>query len=218
MHLLPDQLMFGVAPHLLIDCAHQIHDQDWDDGRFTIGIEDFAKALGAPLGESTLVLLAMLADGFFERADGQGDRYVPTQKLGQLALAKISCGITRAEAEALLARVVEKAAWVNKQLDAYEHRISCVVVFGSYLTDKQHLGDLDIGVELEELPGCSDRRKSEGFDVWLRRGVAARNRSLRALRLRQPKKISVHALEEVRRLNTPFRLVFGVLPESSNGG
>src|SRR3546814_10651598 len=82
------------------------------------------------------------------------------------------------------------------------------------MSDKPHLGDLDIGVELEELPGRGDRRKGEDIDIWLRRGQAAQNRALRALRLRQPKKISVHALDEVRRLSTPFRLVFGVLPRS----
>lgn len=218
MHLPPDQLVFGVAPALLIDCARQIHDRDWDIRRFTLGADDFAKALGAPLGESTPVLLAMLADGFFERTDEQADRYVPTQKLGQLALASISPGITRDEATDLLSRLVEKAAWVNARPDAYDHRIACVVVFGSYLTDKPHLGDLDIAVELEELPDRGRRRKGEGLDAWLRRGQAARNRARRALRLRQPKKISVHALDEVLNLKTPFRVVFGVLPSSSKGG
>ncbi len=218
MHLVPDQTLFGVAPDLLIDCARQIHDRDWDDQRFNVGIEDFATALGAPLGESMPVLLAMLADGFFERVDGQSDRYVPTQKLGQLALASVSPGLTRAEADALLARIVEKAAGVNTPPDAYDHRIVCVVVFGSYLTDKPHLGDLDIGVELEELPGRGARRTGEAPDARLRRAQAARSRSLRALRLRQPKKISVHGLDEVRRLDTPFRLVFGVLPEPCKGG
>lgn len=218
MHLLPDQLMFGVAPALLIDCARQIHERDCDIKRFSLSVDDFARALGAPLIESTPVLLAMLADGFFERVGGQADCYVPTRKLGQLALAKISTGISREEADTLLARIVEKAAWVNAHPDAYDHRIACVVVFGSYLTDKPHLGDLDIGVELEELSGRGRRREGESIDAWLRRGQAAHNRALRALRLRQPKKISVHGLDEILSLNTPFRLMFGALSEPSKVG
>jgi predicted nucleotidyltransferase len=212
MHLLPDQLLFGVAPALLVDCARQIHDRDWDEHRHSIDIDAFSKALGAPIGESAPVLQAMLEAGFFEPADGTVGRYLPTRKLGQLALASISPGISRQEADALLAQIVEKAGWVNARSDQYDHRIACVVVFGSYLTDKPHLGDLDIGVSLEELR--DRRRKNEGEDIyaWLRRAGAARNRALRALRLRQPKKISVHKLDEVIGLNTPYRVVFGTLP------
>lgn len=213
MHLLPDQLMFGVAPALLIDCARQIHERDYDEVRHAFDIEAFSKALGAPVSESGPVLQAMLAGGFFERAEGAESRYVATRKLGQLALASISHGISRDEADTLLALIVEKAAWVNARPDAYENRIDCVVVFGSWLTDKRHLGDLDIGVALSELRDRSSRREGEGFDEWLKRGMAARNRALRALRLRQPKKISVHELDEVVRLGTPFKVVFGKLPD-----
>ncbi len=213
MHLLPDQLMFGVAPALLVDCARQIHERDYGDKRHALDIEAFSKALGAPVSESGPVLQAMLADGFFERAEGEENRYVATRKLGQLALASISPGISRGEADTLLARVVEKAAWVNARPDEFDHRIDCVVVFGSWLTDKPHLGDLDIGAALNELPDRSDRRKGESLDEWLGRGIAARNRALRALRLRQPKKISVHGLDEVVRLGTPFKVVFGEPPD-----
>jgi len=216
MHLLPDQLMYGVAPALLVDCARQIHEHDYDDERHAFDIEAFSKALGAPVSESSPVLQAMLADGFFERAEGEGNRYVATRKLGQLALASISPGISRDEANTLLALIVEKAAWVNVRPAEFDHRIDCVVVFGSWLTDKLHLGDLDIGVALAELANSNDRRKGESFDEWLRRGMAARNRALRALRLRQPKKISVHELDEVVRLGTPFKVVFGQLPERAD--
>ena len=70
-------------------------------------------------------------------------------------------------------------------------------------------------LELEELPGAGRRRKGESMHAWLRRGEAARNRALRALRLRQPRNISVHALDEVLRLKTPYRLVFGSLPKGA---
>lgn len=215
MHLLPDQLMFGVAPVLLIDCARQLHERDYDGEKHAFGIEEFSQALGAPVSESGLVLEAMLAAGFFEPLDGDSDRYIATKQLGQLALAKISSGISRSEAEALLARVVEKVAWVNARPEAYENRIDCVVVFGSWLTDKPHLGDLDIGVALSELRDRSRRREGEGFYEWLERGMAAKNRTLRALRLRQPRKISVHGLDEVVRLGTPFKVVFGTLPQEA---
>jgi hypothetical protein len=215
MHLLPEQLKFGVAPALLIDCARQLHERDYDDEKHAFGIEGFSKALGAPVSESGPVLQAMLAAGFFEPLDGDPSRYICTKQLGQLALAKISSGISRSEADVLLARVVEKAAWVNARPEAYENRIDCVVVFGSWLSEKPHLGDLDIGVALSELRDRSRQREGEGFYEWLQRGTAAKNRTLRALRLRQPRKISVHGLDEVVRLGTPFKVVFGTLPRET---
>ncbi|KGM52504.1 hypothetical protein N792_05405 [Lysobacter concretionis Ko07 = DSM 16239] len=205
--------MYGVAPALLIDCARQIHDWGLGAARCDFDIDDFSKALGAPISESIPVLQAMLADGVFTIAEGVPDRYVASQKLGQLALAKISPGISRAEAENLLAQVVEKASEINARSDSYDHRVTCLVVFGSYLTDKPHLGDLDIGAALDELPGRGDRREGEAIDAWLRRCEAARSRAARALRLRQPKKISVHEWDEVMRLQTPYELVFGALPD-----
>lgn len=213
MHLLPEQLKFGVAPALLVDCARQLHERDYDSEKHAFGIEEFSKALGAPVSESGPVLDAMLAAGFFEPLDGDLDRYIATKQLGQLALAKISFGISRSEADLLLARIVEKAAWVNARPEAYGNRINCVVVFGSWLTDKPHLGDLDIAVALSELRDHSREREGESFYEWLERGTAAKNRTLRALRLRQPRKISVHGLDEIVRLGIPFKLVFGTLPQ-----
>jgi predicted nucleotidyltransferase len=210
MYLLPDQLMFGVAPALLIDCARQIHD--WDvDCSFTI--EKFSEALGAPVSESAPVLKAMMETGLFRSAADKDSYFITEQKLGQLALAKISRGISRTEARRLLDKIIEKAAWVNAHSDAFGHNIECVVVFGSYLTEKPHLGDLDIGVSLNELRGQFTQGDGESFYDSFRRVMAARHRTLRAIRLRQPKKISIHDLDEVIRLETPYKVVFGTLPE-----
>ena len=212
MHLKPDQLLFGVAPRLLIDGARQIHSWDMAGEGRSFSVEQFSEALGAPVSEAGPVLHAMVADGFFVCPEGDSGRYVATPKLGQLALAKLSHGISRKEAGELLALIVKKAAWVNAHPDRYDHRIACVVVFGSWLIEKPHLGDLDIGVALEELPDRLRNRDGASLTEWIRRGEAARNRALRALRLRQPEKISVHQLDEVTRLGTAYEVVFGALP------
>jgi hypothetical protein len=46
----------------------------------------------------------------------------------------------------------------------------------------------------------------------MQRNLAARERTLRALRLRQPKKISLHELDEVVGSKTMYRVIFGSPP------
>ena len=64
-----------------------------------------------------------------------------------MASRKKNVGITRAKADHLIAALVERA----KAIDAdpqYLYGISRLAVFGSYLTGKEKLGDIDIAVEL----------------------------------------------------------------------
>jgi len=205
MYLRPNELMFGVAPAILLDCARQLHRHDY--GPFSLS--DFCKALGAPIRESQPVLAQMISEGFITAQTGDGGTYLATSKLGQLALANVSEGLPRLQADALLAQVLVKAASVNEHPEKHGCVVIRVVVFGSYLTQKEVLGDLDIGVELKELPrpGAHDERAR--YRDWSR-GMASPSTKVRSLlRLRKPKQISIHDFDEVLRLGTPYRLVFG---------
>lgn len=201
--------MFGVAPALLIDCAVQIHEGHYSDEDQSLSLDDFSRALGAPISESAPVLHAMVAEGFFEQRDGQ--RFAPTQKLGQLALAKISSGISRTEAEALLGQIERKAEWINQRPNEFGYRVCCIAVFGSYLSSKTVLGDLDIGVAVEEIRESQIHAGDGDIYARIERSMAARRRTLKALRLRQPRKISIHEMSELMNLDTRYRLIFGAL-------
>lgn len=205
MHLRPDSLLFGVEPTILVDCAGQLRNQ-------TLGfsLEDFCEAIGAPMREAEPVLRLMIDGGYI--ATKRESLYVPTQKLGQLALASVSVGLTRAEAELLLQRIIFKAAEVNAHPDEYPSSVTCLVVFGSYLTAKDHLGDLDVGVELAEARRTRALKGGGGIREIFTDRFAAANKSLAALRLRKPKVISLHPLRDVLDLNTPYRVVFGAMP------
>lgn len=211
MLLIPNELLFGVAPEILVDCARQLHARNGQD--FSLGY--FCETLGAPLGEASIVLDEMVVAGFFAVDKSSADCYVPTTKLAQLALANISNGVSRAEAEELLQRVIDRADLINSDLQKSECRVTCIVVFGSYLTDKAILGDLDIGVEIQEI-----RRSDQSAPINIRKlmmgGATPWSRAVAALRLRKPKKISVHQLDEVLGLGTPYRVVFGAISEEHN--
>lgn len=211
MHLRPNELMFGVAPAILLDCARQLHQ--YDHRPFTLN--DFCEALGAPQREAQPVLMQMISEGFIAAPTSDVGAYSTMPKLGQLALANISEGLPRAQADALLAQVLAKAELINKHPEKHECAIIRVAVFGSYLTQKEILGDLDIGVELKELPRLRSHDKGARYRALIR-GVASPSTKVRALlRLRKPKQISIHDFEEVFRLGTPYRLVFGEAPDTA---
>ena len=211
MHLLPGELCFGVAPEILVDCARKLHQYDMRP----LTVNEFSEALGAPIREAVLVLDEMTAAGFFHLKAGEQVLYWPTTKLGQLALANISNGLTRSTASQLLKRVIERAELINSDPEKHACQVVCLVVFGSYLTDKLVLGDLDIGVELREIRGPNERLSIAELRKCMQGAASPTLKAMSALRLQKPKQISIHRLEEVLRIGTPYMIVFGELPFSS---
>lgn len=207
MHLLPNELRFGVAPEILLDCARQIHGRDAE----TVSLDEFSMALGAATREAQPVLEAMAAAGFFAADTDQPMLYRPTSKLGQLALANISNGLTRETAGQLLQRVIDRARLINSEPGKYACEIRCLVVFGSYLTDKPILGDLDLGVEFREIRSTEAQWSFAEVRRLMRGGASPASKVMSALRLQKPKQISIHRLEEVIALGTPYEIVFGTL-------
>jgi predicted nucleotidyltransferase len=207
MKLLPDELMFGVAPSILIDCAVQIHDRERD-----FELDDFCEALGAPAEEAGPVLERLVRAGFARPDKLDAGRFHPTKKWGQLALAKVSRGLPRADADTLLQKIIAKARAINAGPNSQFRKIGCVVVFGSYLRRAPVLGDLDIGVALD--PKDERRLAPNGLSLaeWFRKGSAPDRRTYSALRLRKPQYVSVHKFDEVIELKTPYRVIFGKEP------
>jgi hypothetical protein len=208
MNIAPDSLPYGAAPAILLDCAQQLHEMD---GRpFTF--DDFCVALGASRSESEPVIEQLIVDGFLYPGDSADATYICSSRMGQLALAKISHGLPRDEATRLLNAVIEKSEAINADPEKYPYAVTCLAVFGSFLTEKEVLGDLDIGVTLS-LREC--RREKFGL-TSLKRGMSSYAKTLAALRLRKPAKISIHEMDEVIRLETPYRVIFGEMPSLSS--
>jgi predicted nucleotidyltransferase len=76
--------------------------------------------------------------------------------------------MNRAAAEALLEEVLARVARINSDSDLL-HYITEVRVFGSYLSDSEDLGDLDLAIKLE-------RRRIEGQWVKAARVLADKSR------------------------------------------
>lgn len=212
MKLLPGKLVFGVAPSILIDCAVQIHDRERD-----FDLDDFCEALGAPVEEARSVLEKLVHAGFAKPDKSGADRFHPTKKWGRLALAKVSRGLTRADADVLMEKIIAKARAINAGSDNRFRKISCLVVFGSYFRKAPILGDLDIGVALD--PEDEEQTDFEGMSLaeWFRKASAPDRRTYSSLRLRKPQYISIHKFDEVVRLKAPYSVIFGKEPRKKPG-
>jgi len=205
MNLLPDQLYFGVHPKILVVCAERLASHE------DFNLEDFAEAIGTPTWEAEPVLGELLAAGFVSA--GIAGSYSPAMKFKQLANARVSQGIPRTEADQLVERVLAKAHEINSKPEQFACSVGCIVVFGSYLTEKPVLGDIDLGVHVLERRRSTDDKQE--FLRLLKSGklLSPLKKTYAALRLRQPQKISLHDLQEVTELNTPYKIIFGVLPK-----
>lgn len=196
----PGGQLFGVAAGILIECADKLLD-----GSERFSEEAFCAAIGAPWDEARPVIESLIAAGYLERVEG----YEPlkgTKLFNQLANAHVSPGMTRPEAQILLDRVIAKAESINAD-PQYACKVTCIAVFGSYLTDAPVLGDLDLGIahRTDRTLEAIQAERGGLFD----RLTAPSRRTFAALRLRKPKQISLHEFSEIGVLKTPFKVVFG---------
>lgn len=206
MRLKPGELLFGVKPEILVDCAQQLCVKDEFD------VARFCEAIGAPESEARCVLNQLIGAGFVEDRPTEDDPFKHTPLFRQLALAHISEGISREFASMLLKQICNKAEAINSNPKEFPHAVECIAVFGSYLSNKLVLGDLDIGVNLSGGRKLTRAEISKDVQNMMQGRSTSEDRTLAALRLRKPKVISVHTLREVLSLDTPFRLVWGTLP------
>ena len=204
MRLTPNTPTFGVKPEILRDCAFQLR------GLNSFNIDGFCKAIGAPAEEATPVLEHLLREGFVSM-DG-AERYLPTRRFLQLAIASISHGLSRPEASTLLQRVIERAGDINARPTEFDHHITRLAVFGSYLGSNELLGDLDIAFDYQWNP------EPVGIPVkpWSYKKSAGNfSKMLSYLRLRKRRQISLHTWEEINRLKTPYKVVFEYEPRKN---
>ena len=96
--------------------------------------------------------------------------------------------LARAEAERLLRSIVAKAQHINAHPEEFPFAVVSISVFGSFLTDKPVLGDLDVAIEVT-------RVRQPEYGGHYARDVHWAEKTGRALRLRRPKVISVHWLD-----------------------
>jgi predicted nucleotidyltransferase len=99
--------------------------------------------------QTQAVVSALTSLGYIERIDLKDDRiwFTPTDLGVSLSLASAAKRITRKTAERSIAEFMKRVHWLNHNRK-YLFKVTAVVVYGSYLTSTESLGDVDIAVEL----------------------------------------------------------------------
>jgi hypothetical protein len=113
---------------------------------------DFAVSLGIGLTTAEPIWRAFISDGYIGESEG---RFVPTQRMAQLSMARFGKPLPRKKAAVFLEQTIANAQAVNAEpADAQLYYVTSLAVFGSYLDEsKTELGDLDLAWSLEERPG-----------------------------------------------------------------
>ena len=156
---------------------------------------------------------ALVRAGYVIPDENHKTRYLVTPLGMQLSNAKFISRISREKAEALLQSFLVRVISINER-DELTHKVTGVRVFGSYLTDKADLGDIDLAVAIKA------RRESH-----VKESVERANQSVRAVRsfldritfgrseVRKLLKggsryLSIHEFDEVDELGIPYKVLF----------
>lgn len=154
---------------------------DWNEriaGLGMVEIRDLMKRMHRPVSPTEFagMVPANSADALATELEARG--WIERDKDGYLdpTLAGVSVGMAkklkplpRSEADRLLREVVTAANEINTD-SRYSHNVARLAVFGSYLTDRETLNDLDIAYDLEARWA---RGSSESMEVVSARSNAA---------------------------------------------
>jgi hypothetical protein len=172
--------------------------------------------------EAKRVLAALVTDGYLEPHEptDQHDKskYQTSVKGRQLAAANLTPRFDRAKADNEVAALVARANEINTrdELVFFVHKITA---FGSYLTDSNDLGDIDLVVEVEprreqkHTDESHYRADNSGKTLdFLASLYYGQREVLQLLRARKPR-LSFNRNSTLK-LDTEFRVLFEWLPDA----
>lgn len=129
-------------------------------------IKEIATVLGCAIKDVKLLFEKLIKEEYliFEKKKFRNTYYyevTETEKGRRLGVTRANPAITRAKADLLLAELLERVEKVNNNIDLV-YKVENVKVFGSYLSDQEILGDIDVAVKLEKkVTGEEFKSKSE---------------------------------------------------------
>lgn len=173
MHINPKEDFAGVK---LIQVRSLLKKIGWWQQEDAL-VQHFLKATEAT---SKAVLKKLITDGYIEKVkpDWSETPFWETTKKGSaLVKAPASLPLTRKTADLKIKQLMERVCEVNTS-DFYLYKVTSLVLFGSYLSDKERIGDIDLAVEVHakysaekqeqlEKKKIEDARKVRSFSYWL---------------------------------------------------
>jgi hypothetical protein len=153
MNINPKETMFGL-PILKVRGVLRlaIKERLWGDSRKKV-IGKVALILKLPMAITEGLVNQLLAENYIlwvktKYSGGIYYKLTETEKGRRFGIAKATAPISREKAKELLHDVIVRAKSINENPE-FVFFVERIEVFGSYLTNKELLGDLDLGVKLE---------------------------------------------------------------------
>jgi predicted nucleotidyltransferase len=173
-------------------------------------IEDFFKVSG---GRKQEIEEALVRAGYVAPHESDKTRYLVAPLGMQLCNARFIPRISREKAEALLRSFLARVASINER-DELTHKVTGVRVFGSYLTDKADLGDIDLAVAIKarrksHVKESIERANQSGKTIrsFVDRITFGRSEVRKLLKDGSPY-LSIHEFDEVDELGIPYKVLF----------
>lgn len=143
-------------------CAKSLRDAFRKIGTQSVTHLYFAKHLGLSDSEAKNFVRKLLQEKLLRRREPRSRWLELTPDAGKIIHARATRPIKRKKATELLERTIKIAKEINAD-GSMTHYVKELYVFGSFLTEKDPIGDLDIGVNIQPRMG---KLSKERFDKW----------------------------------------------------
>ncbi|MEW6624887.1 MAG: nucleotidyltransferase domain-containing protein [Bacillota bacterium] len=167
----------------------QINSEDFICGQTIISIRDFLKyvqlrdwwtidfltaRLRVSKSMAKKIINVLVEQGYIEESKryNREKAWVNTIKGNSLAMASAAKPIYRRTADDILLKFMKRVNEVNTN-DKFAFRVEKVIVFGSYLSDKERLNDIDLAIKLESKEKDKKKRRQreqERISIALKSG------------------------------------------------
>jgi predicted nucleotidyltransferase len=123
-------------------------------------VADVVRSLNTNYKKARAIITALETQGYIERiVIGKDTCWQNTLKGNSLALATSAKPILRSTADKKIKEFIERVAMVNKE-KYFLYKVSKVVLFGSYLGNKERINDIDISITLVPKDENAERQRA----------------------------------------------------------
>jgi len=152
MQIDPKEILFGQPILKIREVVRQaMKGRLWGNSKAEVAIR-VAKVLKQPEDVAKQLIKNMIEEDYLiltkeKLSDIYQYELTETEKGRQFGIANASKPLSRQKATQLLNELIERAKSINENGELI-YFVESIKVFGSYLSDKEALGDLDVGVKL----------------------------------------------------------------------
>jgi DNA-binding MarR family transcriptional regulator len=164
MYLDKTGLFFGYPAPLVRKIFRELQGYDAD-------VRYFTRNMKIKKTDALELVNKLIKEGYLEKSNSSNDRDLfvkPTIKGNALAMASFAPSITRQTADKKIAELIERARVVNQSND-HLYMVKRIAIFGSYLTDKDRINDIDVDIILERKFGQEIQKQKE--DAFVQRAI-----------------------------------------------